>query len=87
VTAKRGLPCTIRDGESTKLKRRTRGTHLGARNRGKGAGEGDRGGAADCGGELRGGGTAGRGKGKEVVREEQGVLRTFYRVEEEGEGA
>jgi hypothetical protein len=81
-----GLPCTIRDGESTELKRRARGTHLGARNRGRGVGEGDRGGAADCGGELRGGDAAGQGKGKEVVREEQGVWRTFYKVEEKGEG-
>jgi hypothetical protein len=82
-----GLLCTIRDGKSTELKRRTRGTHLGAWNRGRGAGEGDWGGAADCGGELRGGDAAGRGKGEEVVWEEQGVWRTFYRVEEEGEGA
>jgi hypothetical protein len=86
ATAKRGLPCTIRDGESTGLKRRTRGTHLGAWNRGRGTGKGDRGGAADCGGELQGGGTAGRGKGEEVVREEQGLGGPFIGGEGKGRG-
>jgi hypothetical protein len=35
------------------MKRRTRGTHLGAQNRGRDADEGDRDGKADCGDELR----------------------------------
>jgi hypothetical protein len=43
---KRGLSCTIRDGESNEMKRRKRGTHLGVRNRGRGVVEGDRGGGA-----------------------------------------
>jgi hypothetical protein len=69
-----------------KPKIRKRGTHLGAWNRGRGADEGDRGGAVDCDGKLRGGGATGRGKGKEVVREEQGLRGTFYRWIGEGRG-
>jgi hypothetical protein len=42
----RGLPATNRDGENTKMKRRPRGTHLGARKGGRGTDEGDRGGGS-----------------------------------------
>jgi hypothetical protein len=37
-----GLPATKCDEESTEMKRRTRGTHLGARKGGRGAGGADR---------------------------------------------
>jgi hypothetical protein len=50
ATAKQGLPATNHERESTEMKRRTRGTHLGARKGGRGVGGADRGGAADCGG-------------------------------------
>jgi hypothetical protein len=69
-----GLPCTIRNGESTEMKRRTRGTHLGAQNRGRGADEGDRGGAAELRRLLRCGGAAHKGKGGGVVRGEEEVV-------------
>jgi hypothetical protein len=38
----RGLPATKCDEESTEMKRRTRGAHLGARKGGRGAGGADR---------------------------------------------
>jgi hypothetical protein len=86
VTAKQGLLATNRDGESTEMKRRTRGTHLGARKGGRGAGGADRGGAADCGGgapaavlcEWREGVGGARSSGARVA---------FYRVEREEEEA
>jgi hypothetical protein len=40
--AKQGLPTTNHDGEDTEMKRRPRGTHLGARKGGRGAGGADR---------------------------------------------
>jgi hypothetical protein len=40
--AKQGLPATNHDGEDTEMKRRPRGTHLGARKGGRGVGGADR---------------------------------------------
>jgi hypothetical protein len=83
----RGLPATNRDREDTKMKRRLRRTHLGSQNGGRGTGEGDRGGAADCGGELRAAALRPRKRRGGVVRGDAGVVLSLYRVEEEGEEA
>jgi hypothetical protein len=87
ATAKQALPATNHDGEDTKMKRRTRGMHLGARKGGKGTGEGDRdgsgGGAPGSGGD----GAAVREEERGEVRETQGMMLPLYRAEREGERA
>jgi hypothetical protein len=82
-----GLPATNRDGEDTKMKRKPRGTHLGVRKGGRGTGEGDRGGAADCGGELRAAALRPRKRRGGTVRGVEELEGILYRVEGRGGGA
>jgi hypothetical protein len=89
TTDKQGLLATNRDGETSEMKRRARGTHLGARKGGRGAGGADRGGAVELRRPFGAAVLRKRGEDGEVVRMERelGGGGGLYRAEGEGERA
>jgi hypothetical protein len=85
--AKDGLPVTESHRKITKIKRRTQGLYLGARNGERSGGERDRQQGAAVAAVLRGGCAVEREERKGGARAEEEIRRTLYRAEGEGEEA